>query len=112
MSDILWGAEEIGREANLLDENGDVDRRRVFYKLERGLLPAKKNGREWEERTRMGFNPHRDPQRPRNRNRRLNVKTPARVLGRCLHFEGGRPVWPLGAYTTVALGIIPRGPHH
>jgi hypothetical protein len=47
MSDILWGAEEIGREANLLDENGDVDRRRVFYKLERGLLPAKKNGREW-----------------------------------------------------------------
>ena len=30
---------------------------------------------------------------------------------RALAFRGGRPVWPLGDYTTAALGIIPRGSH-
>jgi hypothetical protein len=51
MSDILWGAEAIGREANIVDENGAVDRRKVFYQLETGNLPAKKVGRLWVSTT-------------------------------------------------------------
>lgn len=43
----LWGAEQIGREAGLLDEVGNVDLRKVFYRLERGDLPASKIGRLW-----------------------------------------------------------------
>jgi len=43
----IWGAEEIGREAGLIDENGIVDTRKAFYLLERGLLPATKVGRQW-----------------------------------------------------------------
>jgi hypothetical protein len=43
----LWGAEAIAREANLLDDNGDVDTRKAFYLLEKGLLPATKIGRLW-----------------------------------------------------------------
>jgi hypothetical protein len=38
--DILWGAEEIGREV-------DLDTRAAFYALERGYLPASKIGRKW-----------------------------------------------------------------
>jgi hypothetical protein len=56
MSDILrdedldtpiWGAEAIGREAGCIDNDGNVDLRRAFYLLERGLLPATKVGRQW-----------------------------------------------------------------
>jgi hypothetical protein len=47
MSDILWGAEAIGRAANIVDAKGAVDRRKVFYQLEIGNLPAKKVGRIW-----------------------------------------------------------------
>jgi hypothetical protein len=46
-SDILWGAEAIGREVNIVDENGDVDLRRVYHKLNQQHLPAKKVGRVW-----------------------------------------------------------------
>jgi hypothetical protein len=47
MSDILWGAVAIGREANIIDENGEVDIRRLYYMLDKGYLPAKKIGRAW-----------------------------------------------------------------
>jgi hypothetical protein len=48
MSDnILWGAEAIGRAANILNADGEVDIRRVFYRLELGHLPGKKVGRVW-----------------------------------------------------------------
>jgi hypothetical protein len=43
----LWGAEPIGREAGLFDENGDVDLRKTYYLLERGYLPGTKIGRLW-----------------------------------------------------------------
>jgi hypothetical protein len=43
----LWGAEAIGREAGCLDDAGKVDLRKVFYLLERGLLPGTKVGRQW-----------------------------------------------------------------
>jgi hypothetical protein len=42
MSDVLWGAEAIGREAGLVDVEGNVDLRKVFYLLEKGSLPGKK----------------------------------------------------------------------
>jgi hypothetical protein len=35
----LWGAQAIGREANILDEDGNVDTARVYYVLENGYLP-------------------------------------------------------------------------
>jgi hypothetical protein len=47
MSDTIWGAERIGREAGIVDENGEVDLRKVFYQLETGNLPGKKVGRLW-----------------------------------------------------------------
>jgi hypothetical protein len=54
MSDIdesldcpLWGAEAIGREAGLIDDDGKVDVRRAFYLLEKGLLPGTKVGSAW-----------------------------------------------------------------
>jgi hypothetical protein len=43
----LWGAEAIGREAGLIDDQGEVDIRKTFYLLERKLLPATKIGRQW-----------------------------------------------------------------
>jgi hypothetical protein len=43
----IWGAEAIGREAGCLDDKGNVDLRRTFYLLEKGLLPAVKVGRQW-----------------------------------------------------------------
>jgi hypothetical protein len=48
MSDVLWGAEAIGREANIVDKkSGEVNLRKVFYQLETGNLPGKKVGRIW-----------------------------------------------------------------
>ena len=49
MSDnIIWGAERIGREANIIDEKtGEVELAKTFRLLEAGRLPAKKNGRLW-----------------------------------------------------------------
>jgi hypothetical protein len=48
MSDnILWGAEAIGREANIVDEHGNVELPKTFRLLELGRLPARKNGRLW-----------------------------------------------------------------
>ena len=48
MSDnILWGAEQIGREANIVDENGNVHLPKTFRLLEQGRLPGKKVGRLW-----------------------------------------------------------------
>jgi hypothetical protein len=46
-SDTLWGAESIGREANIVDANGNVELRKTFHRLESGHLPAKKVGRTW-----------------------------------------------------------------
>jgi hypothetical protein len=43
----LNGAEEIGREAGLLDAEGNVDLNRVYYALAHGHLPASKRGRIW-----------------------------------------------------------------
>jgi hypothetical protein len=43
----IWGAEAIGREAGLVDHDGNVDLRRTFYMLEKGYLPATKMGRLW-----------------------------------------------------------------
>jgi hypothetical protein len=43
----IWGAEDIGREAGLIDEDGNVDKRKVFYLLEKEKLPAAKVGRSW-----------------------------------------------------------------
>jgi hypothetical protein len=43
----IWGAEAIGREAGLVDADGNVDVRKTFYLLEKGLLPAVKVGRQW-----------------------------------------------------------------
>jgi hypothetical protein len=43
----LWGAEQIGRAANLLNEDGSVNFRATFYALEQGNLPASKVGKKW-----------------------------------------------------------------
>jgi hypothetical protein len=43
----LWGAEPIGLEANILDDDGNVDIRKTYYLLEKGLLPGTKVGRQW-----------------------------------------------------------------
>jgi hypothetical protein len=43
----LRGAEAIGREAGVIDENGKVDLRKTFYLLEKGHLPGTKVGRLW-----------------------------------------------------------------
>jgi hypothetical protein len=43
----LWGAEAIGREANVVDDDGNVDLRKTFYLLEKGRLPGTKVGRLW-----------------------------------------------------------------
>jgi len=43
----LWGAEAIGREAGVFDDDGNVDLRKSFYLLEKGYLPATKIGRQW-----------------------------------------------------------------
>jgi hypothetical protein len=43
----IWGAEAIGREANIVDDDGNVNLRKTFYQLENGLLPATKVGRLW-----------------------------------------------------------------
>jgi hypothetical protein len=45
--EILWGGEAIGKAANVLTPEGEVDTRKVFYLLERGYLPARKCGRLW-----------------------------------------------------------------
>ena len=43
----LWGAEAIGRQAGLLNDDGSVNFRATFYALERGNLPAIKIGKRW-----------------------------------------------------------------
>jgi hypothetical protein len=43
----LYGAEEIGREAGIVDENGNVDLDKVYYYLANGYLSASKFGRQW-----------------------------------------------------------------
>ena len=43
----IYGAEPIGREANLLKDDGSVDLRKVYHALERGYLDADKFGRLW-----------------------------------------------------------------
>jgi hypothetical protein len=43
----LWGAEAIGREAGIFDEDGNVDLNETYYALAKGYLPASKFGRLW-----------------------------------------------------------------
>jgi hypothetical protein len=43
----IWGAEQIGREAGVFDDEGNVDLRRTYYLLEKAYLPADKAGRVW-----------------------------------------------------------------
>jgi hypothetical protein len=43
----MWGAEAIGREANVVDEDGNVNLRKVYHLLENELLPATKVGKIW-----------------------------------------------------------------
>jgi hypothetical protein len=43
----VWGAADIARVLNLLDEDGEPDLRRTFYFLERGYADADKRGRAW-----------------------------------------------------------------
>lgn len=43
----IYGAEPIGRAANIVDNKGKVDVRKTFYALERGYIPADKFGRRW-----------------------------------------------------------------
>jgi hypothetical protein len=47
MSDIVWGARQIALEANIVDENGNVELPKTFRLLELGLLPGKKIGNRW-----------------------------------------------------------------
>jgi hypothetical protein len=44
---LIWGAEAIGRAANVLNEHGGVDEKATYYKLSRGYIPAKKSGSLW-----------------------------------------------------------------
>jgi hypothetical protein len=48
----LWGAEQIGRAAGLLNDDGTVDLRKVYYHLENKHLPADKAGKQWISSTR------------------------------------------------------------
>ena len=43
----LYGAAAIGREAGILDEDGNVDLDKVYYYLANGYLSASKFGRQW-----------------------------------------------------------------
>jgi hypothetical protein len=42
-----WGAEAIGRDAGLVNDDGTVNLRAVYYALEQGHLPATKVGKRW-----------------------------------------------------------------
>lgn len=43
----IWGAEAIGLEAGVVDDDGNVDIRKTYYLLEKRWLPADKVGRAW-----------------------------------------------------------------
>jgi hypothetical protein len=43
----LRGAEAIGREAEIFDDNGRVDLNRTYYALTKGYIDADKFGRLW-----------------------------------------------------------------
>jgi hypothetical protein len=47
LDELVWNAEQIALEANLLDEDGNPDRRAAYHQLERGRIPARKIGRRW-----------------------------------------------------------------
>jgi hypothetical protein len=49
----IWGAEAIALAAGLILEDGRPDQRSAFYKLEAGLLPAKRIGRRWATTRRL-----------------------------------------------------------
>jgi hypothetical protein len=46
-TDVLWGCAAIGREANIVDEDGEVDVRATLHKLKMKYLPGRKCGRMW-----------------------------------------------------------------
>jgi hypothetical protein len=43
----LYGAQAIGLEACIIDDEGNVDIRKTYHALERGYLDADKFGRQW-----------------------------------------------------------------
>jgi hypothetical protein len=43
----IWGARAIALAANVVDEDGKPDMSRVFYLLQKKLLPASKVGGTW-----------------------------------------------------------------
>jgi hypothetical protein len=43
----LYGVTPIGRAALIVDDKGEVDVRRTYYALEKGLIPARKFGKKW-----------------------------------------------------------------
>jgi hypothetical protein len=48
LDELIWGAINIGRKANVVDEKtGEVDEKATYYKLKRGYIPAEKAGAIW-----------------------------------------------------------------
>jgi hypothetical protein len=45
--DLIWGAAKIAVAANVVDECDKPDMDRVYYLLQRKLLPASKAGKTW-----------------------------------------------------------------
>jgi hypothetical protein len=43
----IYGAENIGREAGLLDDKGNVKLRPTYHALEQGFIDASKFGAQW-----------------------------------------------------------------
>jgi hypothetical protein len=48
LPDIIWGIEAIGRAAGCVDADGNVEVRKVKYRLARGYIPGRKVGRKWQ----------------------------------------------------------------
>lgn len=47
LDEVLWGATTIAVEANIVNDDGTPNLRRVYHLLERGYLDASKMGHLW-----------------------------------------------------------------
>jgi len=47
LDQAVYGAPAIGQEADLFDDDGNVDIRKAYYALEMGYIDADKFGRLW-----------------------------------------------------------------
>jgi hypothetical protein len=54
----VWGAPDIARVLNVVDETGAPDLRRTYYLLERGHVSASKIGASWCSTRRRLLQPH------------------------------------------------------